>query len=63
MQPFLGLAPSRTREERARVEGDIPWYRTTSKGGEALRCFREIEELMPELKAGWGRRRCCYYSP
>jgi predicted transcriptional regulator len=39
------------------VEGEVQRYKTTEKGMEALRCLRELEELMPErgmLREGEG---------
>ncbi len=30
------------------VEGGVTRYRTTAKGTEALRCYRELEKMMPE---------------
>lgn len=30
------------------VEGDVQRYKTTAKGMEALRCLRELEEMMRE---------------
>lgn len=30
------------------MEGAVPRYKTTAKGMEALRCLRELEEMMPE---------------
>ncbi len=44
--PYLELI---TRNSLAvRVEGDVPRYKTTAKGEEALRHLRELEELMKE---------------
>lgn len=34
-----------------RVEGDVPMYKTMPKGVDALWHFRELEALIPELKA------------
>ncbi len=31
-----------------RLDGDVPRYKTTAKRAEALRCFRELEKLIPE---------------
>ena len=45
--PYLDLIIKNGLAER--VEGEIPRYRTTSKGFEALRHFQEIEKLIPEM--------------
>ena len=45
--PYLDLIIKNRLAER--VEGEIPRYRTTSKGFEALRHFQEIEKLIPEM--------------
>ncbi len=34
----------------ARIEGGVPVYKTTPKGAEALRHFRKLEKLIPELR-------------
>lgn len=34
-----------------KVDGSVPRYKTTAKGEEALRCYRELEGLIPDLKA------------
>ena len=45
--PYLELI---TRNGLAvKVDGTTLRYKTTAKGEEALRCLRELEELMPEL--------------
>jgi predicted transcriptional regulator len=41
-----------------RTEGTTPRYRTTAKGFEALRHFRELETLIPELRALAGAQGC-----
>lgn len=34
-----------------RIDGDVPRYKTTLNGLEALRHFRELEVLIPKLRA------------
>lgn len=34
-----------------KTDGTVTKYKTTPKGAEALRCFRELEEMIPELRA------------
>ena len=45
--PYLDLLIKNGLAER--VDGEMPRYRTTSKGFEALHYFQEIEKLIPEM--------------
>jgi len=45
--PYLDLLINSGLAEK--VEGEMPRYRTTSKGFEALHYFQEIEKQIPEM--------------
>jgi predicted transcriptional regulator len=45
--PYLDLLIKNGLAEK--VGGEMPRYRTTSKGFEALHYFQEIEKLIPEM--------------
>ena len=45
--PYLDLLINNDLVERS--EGKLIRYRTTAKGEAALRCFRELEAMIPEM--------------
>jgi predicted transcriptional regulator len=52
VNPYLELLLKNSLVEM--IEGNVPRYKTTTMGLEALRHFRELEALIPDLSVSAG---------